>query len=136
MSRILLLITLSVCAISFVTARPSLAQSIGGFKDPFGVTVFEEEIALENASVEGTAIGILNVAMSLLGIVALVIILIGGFQWMMSGGNEEKIEGAQKLLFAGVVGLVIILSAWAIARFVIQSVSKATGSGTVEELPK
>ena len=52
---------------------------------------------------------IINVALGLLGIVAVIIILIGGFEWMTAGGNEEKQAGAQQN-FAGIIGLAIILS--------------------------
>ena len=69
---------------------------------------------------------IINVALSLLGIVAVVIVLIGGFEWMTAGGNEEKTGEAKKRIMAGVIGLAIILSAYAIAKFVIDSLVKAT----------
>jgi len=41
-----------------------------------------------------------------------------------------KVAEARKLIFAGIIGLAIILSAWAIAKFVLLSLQKATGSGT------
>ena len=64
--------------------------------------------------------------MGLLGIVAVVIVLIGGFTWMTAGGNDEKVGEAKKWIFAGVIGLAIILSAYAIANFVIQNLVTAT----------
>ena len=77
-----------------------------------------------------TIASIINVGLSLLGIVAVVIILAGGFRWMTAGGNEENVEKAKKLIFAGVIGIAIILSAYAIARFVLSSLITATqGSG-------
>ncbi len=73
-----------------------------------------------------TVASIINVFMGLLGTVAIVIILIGGFQWMTAGGNEEKVEKAKKLLGAGVIGLAIILTAYSITRFVIGNLINAT----------
>lgn len=74
-----------------------------------------------------TVIGrIINMALGFLGVIAVGIILLGGFKWMTAGGNEEKTDEAKKLLGAGVIGLVIILSAWAIATFVINSLITAT----------
>jgi hypothetical protein len=84
-----------------------------------------------NRTLPQTIASIINVALGLLGIVAVVIILIGGFQWMTAGGNEEKATGARKLIFAGIIGLAIILSAYAIARFVLGSLSSATGTGNL-----
>lgn len=69
---------------------------------------------------------IINVALGFLGVIAVAIILFGGFKWMTAGGNEEKTSEARKLLAAGVIGLVIILASWAIATYVIGALSQAT----------
>jgi hypothetical protein len=69
---------------------------------------------------------IINVALSLLGIVVLVIIIYGGFLWMTAGGNDDKVSEAKKWIFGGIIGLVIILSAYAIASFVISNLVSAT----------
>ena len=69
---------------------------------------------------------IINLALSLLGIIAVIIILIGGFKWMTAGGNEDKVGEARKMIFAGIIGLAIILSAWAIAKFVITQLADVT----------
>jgi magnesium-transporting ATPase (P-type) len=73
-----------------------------------------------------TVARIIRVAMSLLGIVAVVIVLIGGFTWMTAGGDEEKVGTAKKYIYSGVIGLAIILSAYAIANFVITQLVSAT----------
>lgn len=72
---------------------------------------------------------IINVALGFLGVIAVVIILMGGFKWMTAGGNEDKVAESKKLLGAGIIGLVIVLAAWSIATFVINSIYNAT-SGT------
>lgn len=87
---------------------------------------FQQNLGLANQDLKVTVARLINVAMGLLGIVAVVIILIGGFKWMTSGGDEEKAGDARKLIFAGVIGLAIILSAFAIAKFVIDALLKAT----------
>ena len=90
-----------------------------------GVTL-GEEAGLGISDVRVTVARIIRVAMGLLGIVAVVIVLIGGFTWMTAGGNEEKVGEAKKWIFAGIVGLAIILSAYAIASFVITNLVSAT----------
>jgi Type IV secretion system pilin len=81
---------------------------------------------LSSTDVRITVSRIIRVAMGLLGIIAVVIILIGGFTWMTAGGQAEKVEQAKQWIFAGIIGLAIILSAYAIASFVITQLYQAT----------
>lgn len=76
------------------------------------------------------AASIINVALGFLGIIAVVLILIAGFQWMTAGGDQAKVDGAKKTLSAAVIGLVIILAAWGIANYVLSSLINATGTNT------
>jgi len=62
---------------------------------------------------------IIRVALGFLGMVALVLILYGGYLWMTSAGNEETIAKAKKVLINATIGLAIILSAFAITQFII-----------------
>ena len=70
---------------------------------------------------------LINVALGFLGILAVLIILYGGFLWMTATGDPKKVDKAKSVIIQGVIGLVIILSSWAIATFVIGSLSTATG---------
>ena len=85
-------------------------------------------IGLGTQDIRTTIANILNVAMGLLGIIAVVIILWGGFQWMVSGGDDTKVKNAKNRIIQGVVGLVIIITAYAIANFVITSLLQATSN--------
>jgi len=85
-------------------------------------------LELGTADLESTVINIIQWALGLLGLVAVVMILIGGFQWMTAGGNEEKVASAKKIISAAVIGLIIILLAWAIVIFVVNTASTATGT--------
>ncbi len=69
---------------------------------------------------------IIKIVLSLLGLVAVVLIVVGGFQWMASGGNEEKIKGAKKLMSAALVGLIIIILAYAVATFIVSNLTNVT----------
>ena len=71
---------------------------------------------------------IINVAMMFLGIIAVVIIMLGGFKWMTAAGNEDNVSKAKELMGAGVIGLVIILASWGIASFVLQQLINATNN--------
>jgi hypothetical protein len=64
--------------------------------------------------------------MIFLGIIAVAIILFAGFKWMTAGGSDDKIGEARKLMTSGVVGLIIILSAWGIAYFILENAVQVT----------
>ena len=85
------------------------------------------ETGLASTDIRLVIARIIRVALGLLGIVALVLILYGGYVWMTAGGNEENIQKAKKILMNAAIGLIIILCAYAIASFVINALSKATG---------
>ncbi|MBU1629627.1 pilin [Patescibacteria group bacterium] len=102
----------------------ALAQSLNA--NDLGVGAVESSIKLGSGDVRETAARIINVALGFLGIIAVVIVLLGGFKYMISGGNEQKTEDAKKLIVSGIIGLAIILSAWAITSFVISRLVTAT----------
>lgn len=105
---------------------PALPVSAGTTTtDPFGIS-YGEKTGLGKQDVRDTISSIINVALGMLGIVAVVIVLWGGFRWMTAGGNEEKVGEARKIIFSGIIGIAIILSAWAIARFVLEQLYIAT----------
>ena len=83
-------------------------------------------IGLGTQDVRTTVSNVIKAFMGLLGIVAVVIILLGGFKWMTAGGNEEKVAEAKKLIISGIIGLIIIMSAYAIAQFVVSAIINGT----------
>ncbi|MBU1130651.1 Ig-like domain-containing protein [Patescibacteria group bacterium] len=72
---------------------------------------------------------IVNVVLGFLGVVAVLICLYGGFTWMTAGGSPDKIEKAKKILINGAIGLIIILSAFAIVNFLVKALGDATMPG-------
>jgi hypothetical protein len=94
-----------------------------------GTAQIKSTLKLGNQDIRTTAANIINAALGFLGIIAVVIVLVGGFKYMIAGGNEEKTSEARKLIVSGIIGLAIILSAWAITSFVIgRLVSSTTGT--------
>jgi hypothetical protein len=75
---------------------------------------------------KGTIADIINIVLGFLGIVAVIIILAGGFKWMTAAGNEDKVAEARQMITGGIIGLVIVFAAWAIASFVVNNIYSAT----------
>lgn len=108
-------------------ALPTIVSAQGTLNaNDLGVGAIGSEIKLGSGDVRTTAASIINVALGFLGIIAVVIVLLGGFKYMISGGNEEKTTEAKNLIVSGIIGLAIILSAWAITGFVISRLITAT----------
>ncbi len=87
---------------------------------------FGETTGLGQADLKTAIAQLINVALGFLGVIAVVIILMGGFKWMTAGGVDKNVEEAKRLIIAGIIGLAIILAAYAIASFVISSILTAT----------
>ncbi len=65
---------------------------------------------------------LVGIVLSLLGIVFLILIIWAGFMWMTAGGKPDQLEKAKKMLINAVIGLVLILAAYAISNFVVSSI--------------
>ena len=77
---------------------------------------------------KATVAKIINIILGFLGIIAVIIILAGGFKWMTAAGSEDKVGEARKMIIEGVIGLVIIFAAWGIASFAISQLITATST--------
>lgn len=64
---------------------------------------------------------LINAVISVLGIVAVVVIVVGGQRYIVSQGDANKVAAARGMVIYGVVGLVIALLAFAIVNFVLSS---------------
>ncbi len=69
---------------------------------------------------------LIAVLLSVLGIIFVVLVVYAGFLYLTSQGEADKVKKAKALLTQAVIGLVIIIAAYAIADFVIDSLVTAT----------
>lgn len=65
---------------------------------------------------------ILNVIIGITGIIAVIFIIIGGVQYMTSAGDAGKAKKARDTILYAVIGLVVVILAFAIVNFVIKNV--------------
>jgi len=113
----------SLLTVASLFAFPAMV----GAQDPFGLN-YGGATGLGQQDPRETAARIIRAGLGLLGIVAIVIVLWGGILWMTAGGDTDKVASAKKVLFSGIIGLIIILSAFAIAQFVLNQLLQATGT--------
>jgi hypothetical protein len=70
---------------------------------------------------------IVNLFSVVVGVVAVLMIIVGGFRYITSGGDSSNVAGAKNTILYAIVGLVIVALAQFIVKFVL---GKATGVGT------
>ena len=90
-------------------------------------SISECNIAQEHAGsndLMGTINIAINVVLGVLGLLAVIVIIYGGFMYTTSAGDASKIKKAKDTIMYGVVGLVIALLAYAIVNFVVSSIFK------------
>lgn len=61
---------------------------------------------------------IIQAALSLIGVIFLVLMIYGGYSWMTAHGNEEQVTKAKNIITRAMIGLIIVVAAYAIATFV------------------
>ena len=62
---------------------------------------------------------IINILLFLIGAIAVIMIIIGGLRYVISGGDQGAITGAKNTILYAVIGLVVAIMAYAIINWVI-----------------
>lgn len=73
---------------------------------------------------------IIGIALSLVGVVFLVLMIYGGFLWMTAGGEAEKVKKAKGIIINAIIGLIIVLASYAITFFILDQIGQATDADT------
>jgi TRAP-type C4-dicarboxylate transport system permease small subunit len=84
----------------------------------------------QTTSLETMIGNVINVAISLIGVLLLGYIIYGGFLWITSNGDSKKTEQAIKMIRNAVIGMIIIVAAWAITDFVLARLGDIAGNGS------
>lgn len=110
-----------------VEAAGLLQQNIAGeITNNTGVVQNQAGYA-DNVTV-GTVVGtIIKAFLGLLGIIFVILMIVAGFNWMTAGGDEAKIEKATSTIRSAVIGLIIVVAAYAITYFVFANLPGSGG---------
>jgi hypothetical protein len=68
---------------------------------------------------------VINVFSLVVGVVAVIMIIVGGFRYITSGGSDSSVSGAKNTILYAIIGLVIVALAQIIVRFVLTKATTA-----------
>jgi hypothetical protein len=71
-----------------------------------------------DTSLSGFILKIINYALAIAGLVAVLFLIIGGFRYITSAGNEETAEQAKKVITNAIIGIVVIILSFVIVRVI------------------
>jgi hypothetical protein len=109
------------------TAAAAHAQDLGGGT----LNEVAGQANIKSSSSLPLIIGnLVRIFIGLLGIIFLVLTVYAGFLYLTASGDEDKVKHAKETLQRGVIGIIIISVAYAIASFVIGAATKVTQTGT------
>lgn len=109
------------------------AQLLTNTLEPNGLDSITTTVATQanfgQVSIEVLVAKIIQIVLGLLAIIFLVLTILAGFRWMTAAGNEEEVKKAQATIKATIIGLVIILAAYAITYFIFRNLPFGGGGG-------
>lgn len=69
-----------------------------------------------------------NIILYIVGIIAVIMLIIGGIKYVVSGGDSKKVTDAKNTILYAIIGLAVCFFAFAIVNFVINSLATAEGT--------
>ncbi len=73
---------------------------------------------------------LIGAILSFIGVIFMALIIYGGLTWMLSQGNEQQVAKARGLIVQAIVGLIIVLAAYAITAFIGEQLTSSDPAGT------
>jgi hypothetical protein len=105
---------LAVGSVSYAAPKDQVCNGIGSIGGGNACTNDNAKNGLSNFLRQ-----IINILLFIIGAIAVVMIIIGGLRYVLSGGDQSQITGAKNTILYAVVGLVVAIMAYAIVNFVV-----------------
>ena len=80
------------------------------------------------SSLDTTIANVVNLISLVVGVAAVIMIIVGGFRYITSGGNQEGVKSAKNTIIYAIIGLVIVALAQIIVKFVLNQTVTPAGS--------
>lgn len=110
--------------------QTSLATGTYNFSNDSGLNTTGNKAgytdSLKNLNPGATTSKVIGIILTFLGIIFISLMIYGGITWMTAEGSEEKVTKAKDIIVASIVGLVIVLAAYAASYFIVNYFSGKT----------
>lgn len=115
---------------SILVCDANAAGLLKDYSEPYKqAEALRNQAGFESTNVESVVASIILTFLGLLGIIFVILIVIAGFNWMTANGDDTKIAKAKKIISRAIIGLIIIVSAYAITKFVFTNLPGGGNGG-------
>jgi len=105
-------------AIMILLPNISLAVGLGDATANLSKAGTEAGTTYDDNLSELIGVGI-NTALAFVGLIFMVLMIYAGYLWMTARGEEEPVKKAKKIITASIIGLILVISAYAITNLVV-----------------
>ncbi|MBU0727505.1 pilin, partial [Patescibacteria group bacterium] len=110
----------------------SLSEGGTGLSIPTGTTQISSDIVQDRTFGELVK-DIVNYFIGFLGFLATLMFVYAGVLWVLSGGNEEQITKAKKIMTYAALGLIVVILSFSIVQFITSSAGEGDGGAPSEQ---
>lgn len=114
------LMTLGLILVNSLGADIALAQVIDPETDQPAIIKL---LSGGQTGLRGIVLTIINFFLTFLGLLAVIMVIYGGFLYVSSAGNEENVNKAKKILLYAVIGIVVIIVSFALVNTLLGAAS-------------
>lgn len=125
LSLIMAVSFVSISAPAMVSAQTTIADQVctgvlntSGVADGAGASSCEEE---DDNNFSTIITKVINIFSILIGSVSVIMIIIGGFRYIISGGDQNSVTAAKNTIMYAIIGLVVVLFSQVIVKFVLSN---------------
>ena len=108
-----------------LTLKDAFSTSNNSASDPLdtvaGNAGYNIRSGSDAATPEAIIALVISIVLQILGVIFVVLMVYGGYLWMTAMGKEQQVTKAKDLFIAAIIGLIIIISAYAISYFITKN---------------
>jgi hypothetical protein len=108
----------------FLTAQDVLAQGVG-LQPPRPPSGLGRLGANPNLGISGLITYIINILLGIVGIIAVIFLIYGGFRYITAGGGDEGTKEAKGIIKNALIGLIVVILSYVLVIVIINALVNA-----------